>query len=102
METVIGTCSICGGQVTSWHGPWMGVTPPPGPTCRNCGAVKKGSRPVIEMEPSTLRPSGRGYWDFLTDYGTNTAVGIPATLPPMTSITDALNAAFGLSKRKVV
>lgn len=45
---VIGSCSICGGNVvvpTSWYGVY-----PPEPTCETCGAVKKRSLPVVEME----------------------------------------------------
>jgi hypothetical protein len=57
MDDVLGTCSVCGGAVTTPRH-WGGVTPPI-PTCRKCGATKK--RPhghVIEMEPKSERLRG--------------------------------------------
>lgn len=48
-ETIHGTCSICGGAVTTPMF-WGGIHPPI-PTCSRCGAVKK--RPhgdIVEME----------------------------------------------------
>jgi hypothetical protein len=53
-KSYIGTCSICGGDVTVPH-IWHGVRPPT-PTCDSCGAVKvkdKGS--VIPMQPRGSR-----------------------------------------------
>lgn len=47
-KAIIGTCSICGGTVsvpTVFHS----VTPPV-PTCESCGAQKKSTLPVVEME----------------------------------------------------
>jgi hypothetical protein len=50
MDTILGTCSLCGGAVTT-PANWMS-THPPIPTCRNCGATKKQPHgPVIDMEP---------------------------------------------------
>lgn len=49
MNKVIGTCSLCGGQVcvpTIYHS-----VVPPRPQCVRCGAVAKRTGPVIEMEP---------------------------------------------------
>lgn len=49
MNNVIGTCSLCGGAVTTpqlWHG-----VLPPVPSCSSCGATKKQPHgPVVEME----------------------------------------------------
>lgn len=52
MKQRIGTCSLCGGDVTGWFGVWGAVVPPPPPSCEWCGAVPKGSTDVIEMEPA--------------------------------------------------
>lgn len=44
---VIGTCSLCGGQVcvpTMW-----GAIIPPTPTCQQCGAVAASHGPLIPM-----------------------------------------------------
>lgn len=49
MKKTIGKCSRCGGNVQVVDGPWFGELPPP--TCQKCGAVKKNSLPVIDMEP---------------------------------------------------
>lgn len=49
MSYVLGSCSICGGDVTmpnAWYS-----TKPPVPTCASCGAKAKPSLPVIEMQP---------------------------------------------------
>lgn len=48
MNDVIGSCSICGGQVLCprvWHG-----VIPPVPTCSQCGATASVG-PVIPMVP---------------------------------------------------
>lgn len=48
-DSVIGACSLCGGNVTL-PSVWAGVIAPV-PTCNKCGAVKKQPKPpVIEME----------------------------------------------------
>lgn len=48
-EIIHGTCSQCGGPVTTPRH-WLGVNPPI-PTCRRCGATKKQPHGhVIEME----------------------------------------------------
>lgn len=44
---VIGTCSICGGQVCTPE-LWSGVGAPI-PTCTRCGAVAASSGPIIPM-----------------------------------------------------
>lgn len=57
MNQCIGVCSICGGQVMSYVGAWMAITPPPPPTCSQCGAIAAGSaREVIPMVPATPQP----------------------------------------------
>ena len=48
---VVGTCSICGGDVVTpkmllMVGPW------PAPYCIRCGATVKRNLPVIPMEPN--------------------------------------------------
>lgn len=47
METRIGSCSKCGGDVVGWTGAWFSVNPPPPPHCTGCGA--KIANDVIEM-----------------------------------------------------
>jgi len=45
----IGTCSLCGGQVSVpavWH-----CTIPPVPRCESCGATMAGAGPVLPMVP---------------------------------------------------
>lgn len=55
MVKIIGSCSICGGQVTIPES-WMG-TPPPVPSCVACGAVKRTTNlPTIEM----IKPTDNG------------------------------------------
>lgn len=49
MNEVIGICSHCGGRVVL-PSVWYGIYPPE-PRCESCGATKKRSLPVIEMEP---------------------------------------------------
>jgi hypothetical protein len=50
-QSIVGTCSCCGGPVTVptvW-----GAVIPPIPTCSKCGATKKANHgPVIDMEPA--------------------------------------------------
>ena len=49
-DTVLGTCSLCGGPVTiprTFHS-----VSAPVPTCKRCGATKRGHGPVIDMEPA--------------------------------------------------
>jgi hypothetical protein len=52
-ETVLGTCSICGGRVTV---PlvWWGVVPP-APTCQDCGAKRRAHGPLIDMAPESSK-----------------------------------------------
>ena len=46
--TYIGSCSLCGGDVTVPQ-VWGGLHIPL-PTCENCGATKKKTGPIIQME----------------------------------------------------
>lgn len=64
MNDIIGTCSICGGEVV---GPriWHGIMPPP-INCSRCGAVPMENTPVIPMMPA---PRGIGH--IITTTGTN-------------------------------
>lgn len=58
-KQVIGSCSICGGNVVAYTGAWMSILPPPLPTCTHCGAVNARSElPVIPMvpRPNRFRP----------------------------------------------
>lgn len=63
MHSVIGSCSLCGGDVVL-PGEWGGLEPPT-PTCRSCGARKaQPGRPEIPMEhPYKKAPDARGFWD---------------------------------------
>ncbi len=54
MNQVIGSCSLCGGDVVSHVGPWMGVIPPRA-HCSSCGALE-AQGPVIRMVPSPRVP----------------------------------------------
>lgn len=55
-----GSCSICGGHVST-PDIWWGVVPPT-PTCERCGAVEdEAPGPVIKMRPvQTITVSGTG------------------------------------------
>lgn len=49
-HTIVGTCGLCGGPVTT-PTIWMSVSPPPR-TCSDCGAEASESfGPVIPMVP---------------------------------------------------
>lgn len=54
MYNTIGTCSICGGAVTTpMH--WGGLFPPI-PTCKDCGAIAQPNYgAVIPMQPRPQR-----------------------------------------------
>ena len=59
---LVGTCSICGGDVMGVRGGWTSVLPPPPDECSSCGAV--AGTDIIGMTP---RPAGgpkrtRGGW----------------------------------------
>lgn len=49
MYKVLGSCSICGGNVVI---PlvWMGIYPPT-PYCNSCGAVREEEKKIIKMKP---------------------------------------------------
>lgn len=49
MDSVVGSCSLCGGPVTI-PTVWMAVIPPV-PRCAHCGAVAASHGPVIPMRP---------------------------------------------------
>lgn len=77
METRIGTCSLCGGDVFGHTGAWWGVVPPPPPKCRKCGAVSAQHDDTIPM----VRPHKSHTWT-----SSSTA---PTTLPlPLTTRAD--------------
>jgi hypothetical protein len=53
MKTKVGTCSICGGQVsvpTYWH-----CVFPPIPICECCGATAASHGKIIPMIPNKIR-----------------------------------------------
>ena len=50
MQTRIGTCSLCGGDVMGYTGAWWSTLPPP-PECASCGAVPAWASDVIPMVP---------------------------------------------------
>ena len=54
MNHVHGRCSICGGTVTTPH-VYHSVVPPT-PTCQACGAKKKNTLPIVEMEEGSQGP----------------------------------------------
>lgn len=58
METRIGTCSLCGGDVMAEGvNGWWSIDPPPAPRCASCGAVTAASqRDTIPMVPVPPRP----------------------------------------------
>jgi len=59
---VIGVCSICGGDVTIFDGPWGGMQPPVA-SCASCGAIRQEDRgPVIPMVPRWPRRPNDQYW----------------------------------------
>lgn len=47
---VIGTCGLCGGQVTV-PGAWFGINPPV-PKCDSCHATMKHTGPILPMNPA--------------------------------------------------
>lgn len=55
MHQIVGTCSICGGQVTV-PSVWHSIIPPE-PTCQSCGAVAASHGPVISMVKPAPRSS---------------------------------------------
>ena len=52
--TLIGTCSICGGDV--YRATSFLSTVVPRPACVKCGAVAKAALPTVDMEPRTHVP----------------------------------------------
>jgi hypothetical protein len=50
----IGTCSLCGGPVRVFTGPYLSTVPPT-PSCANCGATPSPNYgPVIPMQGRNL------------------------------------------------
>ena len=49
-ETVVGRCSLCGGDVLAWTAPYYHSVVPPPLRCSGCGATRKNPRPLIVME----------------------------------------------------
>jgi len=49
MEQIIGSCSLCGGDVVCHVGGWWSTEPPPPDRCSNpaCGARRRGD--IIDM-----------------------------------------------------
>jgi len=70
-DTIIGTCSLCGGPV-GVPSDWM-ATIPPTPTCGDCGAVEAPAGPVIQMKPA---PKVKTYTDGVTRIG---GIDVPYT-----------------------
>ena len=59
MNTIIGTCDICGGPVKM---PTMMVDPIP--SCVRCGATaKQPYGPLVEMEPPPQKNKIARFWD---------------------------------------
>lgn len=57
----IGTCSICGGPVRQFVGPYLSTVPPV-PTCGNCGATA-----APNYGPTTPMTAGpKRVWQFTT------------------------------------
>lgn len=50
MNTILGSCSLCGGNVIGHSGGWHAIVPPPSPRCIQCGAVAAAN--VIPMVPA--------------------------------------------------
>jgi hypothetical protein len=57
MNTIIGKCSICGGNVTV-PSVYHSITPPV-PTCDSCGAIGKDEGKVIQMKQRRTRGLAR-------------------------------------------
>lgn len=80
----IGTCSICGGAVTT-PDIWMGVVPPI-PSCSSCGAIPKHAHgPVIDMR----RREPGVYGDMIVIERRRTDVGV---IKKMSAVLEAQNA----------
>ena len=72
MEQRVGICSLCGGDVRGYRGPWAGVGPPPPDRCSVCGAY--AANEVIEMRRIGPPPNA-GLVDNLSKGGNSGAVG---------------------------
>ena len=57
MEQVVGTCSICGGDVVGVRGGWYSVNPPPPDKCSHCGAISAYGKRIIPMVPAPPVPT---------------------------------------------
>lgn len=69
MDQVIGSCSVCGGEVVAHVGAWWSVLPPPPAHCRGCGASESRG-PVIQMKPrerhyvTDAMTGTNGFWHY--------------------------------------
>lgn len=52
---VVGTCSLCGGLVVK-PSPPSPYYPNSVPKCSSCGAYKKQTLPIVEMEAPNVKP----------------------------------------------
>lgn len=72
-DQVIGSCSICGGDVVGHVSSWHMVIPPPPARCTRCGAVEV-RQPVIPMRPAlpNQHPATKdGLWRDVTKENTD-------------------------------
>ena len=63
METTIGKCSLCGGNVTGWTGAWFGINPPPAARCKACGAFDASSVITMTNSPTIIKEIKEGKGD---------------------------------------
>jgi len=75
MNQRIGSCSLCGGDVISFVGSWMSISPPPPARCSGCGATSASD--VIPM----VRPWGPGGATVVTVASVPTATPLVGTFP---------------------
>lgn len=80
-ETIVGTCSCCGGPVCVPMVYWSVV--PPVPKCRHCGAVAvQDYGPVIQTRPNPVRawPSTQSPGDYMLFVTYNSATSAEVKL----------------------
>lgn len=75
MSNIIGSCSICGGDVAS-PAIWAGIIPPTA-TCTRCGATSKNLGPVIPMRPVSEGKAWTGTSTVHSEYRNAPAIGFP-------------------------
>lgn len=84
-ETIVGSCSLCGGAVTAptyWHSVIQPV-----PTCKSCGATKAVG-PVIPMTP---RNPYRGADFVVGDPVEITSTGTDIEMPKKSNVVDVID-----------